>query len=181
MNNKNIKFTKNEYTKYRTQQNKCKFSSPEDEYEWAKKQFKNCSKCDIEFNLTYYIFNTSGSDAFDKNGFRLRRPECKDCTNKHLKSRKIAKQKRKVLNLPNIPSIEETCGICNKKSSTNNSLVFDHDHKTNEFRGYLYNNCNKSLGRFNDNIDGLIKCINYLQITDKCVIIQDKNGKLTKK
>jgi hypothetical protein len=51
-----------------------------------KTKFQICSKCDIEFNLTYYYgFNTSGSDPFDKDGFRLRRPDCIDCTRKHRK------------------------------------------------------------------------------------------------
>jgi len=50
------------------------------------------------------------------------------------------------------------CQICHKKTS----LCVDHDHITGKVRGILCTSCNTGLGRFNDNIDGLQKAIDYL-------------------
>jgi len=41
------------------------------------------------------------------------------------------------------------CTICGEEES----LVVDHDHKTNQIRGMLCNRCNKGLGLFRDNPD----------------------------
>jgi hypothetical protein len=35
------------------------------------------------------------------------------------------------------------------------------------FRGWLCDPCNRSLGVLGDNIEGLVKCINYLNKTEK--------------
>ena len=41
--------------------------------------------------------------------------------------------------------------------------ILDHCHFTNEFRGYICNNCNLALGRFNDDEKLLRKAIDYLK------------------
>jgi hypothetical protein len=41
------------------------------------------------------------------------------------------------------------CTICGEEET----LVVDHDHKTNQIRGMLCNRCNKGLGLFRDNPD----------------------------
>ncbi len=50
------------------------------------------------------------------------------------------------------------CPIC----LVEKKLVFDHDHETKKQRGWLCNNCNRGLGYFKDNSDGLIRAANYL-------------------
>ena len=39
----------------------------------------------------------------------------------------------------------------------------DHNHQTNEFRGLLCKECNRSLGLFGDNIDILTNAVTYLK------------------
>ena len=68
------------------------------------------------------------------------------------------------------------CSICGK---TDRRMVFDHCHEKEVFRGYLCDPCNRSMGVLGDNIEGLLRCVNYLQVTEKKVIVQDKAGKLT--
>lgn len=41
----------------------------------------------------------------------------------------------------------DACEACGAKGKT----VFDHDHRTNEFRGWICQNCNKALGFLRDN------------------------------
>ena len=39
----------------------------------------------------------------------------------------------------------------------------DHDHKTNEFRGWLCDKCNLGIGKLGDSIEGLENAIRYLK------------------
>ena len=53
----------------------------------------------------------------------------------------------------------DCCEICNTKDN----LCYDHCHDTFRFRGVLCKNCNKGLGIFGDNIEGINKALSYLR------------------
>lgn len=53
----------------------------------------------------------------------------------------------------------EQCEVCGAFGR----IVFDHDHKTGEFRGWICNRCNVALGMANDNIEILELLIKYLK------------------
>lgn len=57
------------------------------------------------------------------------------------------------------PPEDGKCEICDQKKR----LVYDHDHSTGKFRGWLCDGCNVSLGRFNDDIALFKRAIEYLQ------------------
>ena len=173
-------FTLKEIQNYERQKDKCFFKSPKEEYQWAKTQTKTCSKCLIEKKLSDFNGNTSGTDAFDKNGYRLHRPECKECSKNISKGKTEAKKKAKKLGISYVAPEGSLCAVCNKPSSIGNCMVFDHCHINNIFRGYCCNSCNRSIGVLGDNIDGLLQAINYLLKTEKCNIIQNDDGKLVK-
>lgn len=52
-----------------------------------------------------------------------------------------------------------TCEICGDSTS----LVYDHNHETNTFRGILCSMCNSALGKFKDSPTVLAKAAKYLQ------------------
>ena len=166
------KFTENEYVLYTKYSHKSKFNSPEEEYEYAIKNEKTCSKCGIMKKLIEYNGNTSGSDPFDKNGYRLRRPECKDCNKKANKGKSDAIKAAKTLGIPYKAPKGSTCALCGNLAKKGDTLVFDHCHKTNTFRGYLHNSCNRALGVLGDDVQGLINAINFLNISEKKKFIQ---------
>ena len=153
------KFTKNEENIYN--EFKSTFKSPLEEYNWAKTQIKTCSKCKKCVPLCLFNGNTSGKHPFDKNGIRLRRPECKDCTKKVAFGKSEAVKVAKKLGMSQTAPKGTACEIC---KSTTRKLVFDHDHKTHRFRGWLCDNCNRSIGMIGE--DNLENCINYLK---KCI------------
>lgn len=174
-NKKIITFTANERELYSKQKDKSKFKTPEEEYKYALQNEKECSKCRSIKDLTEYAGNTSGSDAFDKNGYRLRRPECKDCTKEADKGKKEAMKLAKELGIPYKAPEGTKCALCGKLPKKGDELVFDHCHKKKAFRGYLHNSCNRALGVLGDDVSGIINCINYLNKHEKKNITQNKN------
>ena len=176
-------FTKNERNLYIKQKTKAKFNSPEEEYEYATKNKKECSKCKCVKKLNEYSGNTCGRDAFDKEGYRLRRPECKDCTKQANKGKNEAKKIAKESGISYEAPEFTKCAMCCKLPKKGDELVFDHCHKTKTFRGYLHNSCNRSIGVLGDCIYGAIMFFNYVNIfkikveqdcyTGKLKIIED--------
>lgn len=170
-------FTENERNHYTARfTEKAKFTSPEAEFEWANTQTKCCTKCFNDKPLTLFSGNTSGSDPFDREGYRLRRPECIDCTKKVAEGQNIAKKIAKEQNIPYRAPEGTTCAVCHKLPTVRNGLVFDHCHDTNTFRGYLCNSCNRSIGVLGDTVESLLAAINYLNKDKKLSITQNTNG-----
>jgi Recombination endonuclease VII len=56
------------------------------------------------------------------------------------------------------------CAICGThQNDLNKFLCIDHSHKTNKIRGLLCNNCNRGIGHLKDDINILLKAIDYLK------------------
>jgi hypothetical protein len=171
-------FTQKERDNYVRQKDKAKFKSPEEEYGWSSKEIKRCTVCKEEKPLSSYNGNTSGTDAFDKTGYRLRRPECNECTKEAGKGKAEAKKLAKSMGIPYEAPEGTKCRICEKEATKGNGLVFDHCHEKNIFRGYLCNSCNRSMGVLGDNVEGLLKALNYLLISEPKKIVQSDDGGL---
>ncbi len=169
-------FKAGEYAIYKKQADKAIFKSPEEEYEHASNNHKVCSKCKINKDLNEYGGNTSGTDAFNKEGYRLRRPECKDCNKIVLRGKQEAKEVAKKNNIPYKAPEGTVCALCECPEKPGDGLVFDHCHETNCFRGYLHNSCNRSLGVLGDDIAGMLRAINYLNKTEKKKFTQNEDG-----
>jgi hypothetical protein len=174
LNEDNTPFTNNERELYCRQKDKAKFNTPEEEYKYSVEKEKECSKCKTMKKLTEYAGNTSGCDAFDKEGYRLRRPECKDCNKEANKGKNEAKKLAESLGIPFKAPEGTKCAICNKLPKKGDGLVFDHCHKTNTFRGYLHNSCNRALGVLGDDCLGALRYLNYVNKTEYKKITQDK-------
>lgn len=149
-----------------------KFPTAEAEFAWARTQIKACSKCDTDLPLTCYAGNTSGSDPFDSDGYRRHRPECLSCTKKAGSGKTAAAATAKRLGMPIKPPAGTPCELCGKTDN----IVFDHDHETDTFRGWLCNPCNRSIGVLGDDVAGLIKVLNYVNRAEKRVLKVDSSG-----
>lgn len=172
------KFSLKEYNHYSRYADVTKFKTPEKEWEWALTQTRKCSKCEEEKCLVEYGTNCYGRDQFDKAGYRARRPECKVCYKKVLKSKSAAKKKAKELGIPYKAPPGTLCAICKKHGKKGNELVFDHCHEKDIFRGYIHNSCNRSVGSLGDDVEGLLRALNYLLETEPRKIKQGKDGML---
>jgi hypothetical protein len=167
--NRDLEYTITENEKAKYTNPKAHFKSAEEERDWARTQPTKCRKCDKLFPLTYFNVNTSGADPFDQDGYRLRRRECRNCTKMAARGKGEAEKIAKQLGIPFKAPAGTKCELCN----TTDKIVFDHDHTTKKFRGRLCNTCNRSMGCLGDNVEGLLKVLNYLNKSEKKKIVTD--------
>jgi hypothetical protein len=119
---------------------------------------KVCNHCKIEKELEAFY---PRKDTTDKRDGR-----CKVCTSE---ASKIVYQHRKKYG----HTMPEFCECCGKPPSTSGKgpgikrLCVDHDHETGEFRGWLCFDCNQSIGKLGDNLEGLLKAVAYLKKAEK--------------
>lgn len=113
-----------------------------------------CSKCSSEHPLTEEFF--SRNQSTNTGGNKYFRPECKKCTKKASQGKG---QAYKLAGKPSRPELGTPCYNCER---TDKKLVFDHDHETLEQRGWLCDNCNRSIGMLGDDVDGMLKCVIYI-------------------
>ena len=139
---KKINITENERKHYKRYSDSCSFKTAEEEYEWADSQNKICNKCHNSLPLTCFGFSTSGSFPLNRFGVRYRRGECLECKTKLLKGKSLAKSRAIKNGISITPSKSDKCVLCDSK----NNLVFDHDHHSEKFRGWLCDPCNRALG-----------------------------------
>lgn len=127
---------------------------------------KICTKCGL--NKSSLEFSPRGKGA---------RKECRQCVTDRTTAWKKAnpiKNKRSIKNsqlkkkygisLEDYESMYDLqagkCAICCKHKSI---LCVDHDHKTGKIRGLLCISCNIILARFGDDVDGVMRFIEYLE------------------
>ena len=112
---------------------------------------KVCRKCGIEKPI----------DRFSRRGEgvvkRRINIDCKECISKESK---IVRELRKTA--PPVPKVCDCCGKEPDPNSFRNKLQLDHNHFTGEFRGWICDNCNVSLSRAGDTIEGVNNLHRYL-------------------
>ena len=110
---------------------------------------KPCKRCGETKSVLDFYFVTS---KVGKNVYRSN--TCKPCHTKDVYSHKI----KRLWGL-SIKDKSPTCQICGIETFTH----IDHDHVTNQVRGFLCNDCNLLLGRAKDSVEILEKAIAYLE------------------
>ena len=116
---------------------------------------RKCSKCGEILPLTEEYFGRNQST--NTGGDKYFRPECKKCTKEAGQGKNKA---YKLAGKPKRPPLGTPCYNCGR---TDRKLVFDHDHETLEFRGWICDNCNRSIGMLGDTIESLERAIKYLK------------------
>jgi hypothetical protein len=115
---------------------------------------KVCRKCGIEKPIDCFSRRGEGTVK------RRINIDCKECISKESK---IVRKLRK-----SAPPVPKVCRCCRKAPDPNsfrNKLQLDHDHTTGKFRGWICDNCNVSLSRAGDTIEGVKNLLTYLEET----------------
>lgn len=117
---------------------------------------KCCSKCGTFLPLSAYSAASGGNYL---------RSECKKCR------QKMDRVRQKLRKEFPPPANDHCCPICRRNAEQTEGhggkqhktpWVLDHDHFTDEARGWLCHTCNRGLGAFNDDVDILGRAILYL-------------------
>tara|TARA_R100000781_G_scaffold1447_2_gene2390 strand:- start:1239 stop:1580 length:342 start_codon:yes stop_codon:yes gene_type:complete len=106
---------------------------------------KSCCACKEDKPLEEFHKDSREPDG--------RRPDCADCRNKN---KKIIRDLRKIVGEP-----PQNCQCCGRPAK-NHKLSLDHDHETGEFRGWLCQPCNRSLGIIGDDLESVMRFVTYL-------------------
>ena len=109
----------------------------------GRKSTKRCQIC-----KEYLPLNSFGKARNRSDGLF---PECRSCANKTARVRAAIKK--------TAPPKPDVCDCC--KNPVEN-WVMDHNHDTEKFRGWLCRNCNMAIGKLGDNLEGVMKAVNYL-------------------
>jgi hypothetical protein len=107
---------------------------------------KHCDSCDQTLPITEFRARGEGE------GVKKRRyTTCKECERKyHSSLRRLHKS------APPKPNNCESCGERTDK------LHLEHCHKTNAIRGWVCEDCNTSIGRAGDDLNGVLNILNYM-------------------
>jgi hypothetical protein len=100
---------------------------------------------------------TKDISQFGRNG-TWHRPDCLSCNAKMQRDYLKIRKKHKT------PPLGTPCECCGK---TSEKLHWDHCHDSSEHRGWLCNNCNTGIGKLGDNIEGVLKAVDYLAKVNK--------------
>ncbi len=125
------------------------------------KSTKKCRICFKDRELTSQFHKCSSEKIIKGKIYPVvYRSECKTCRRKGGKAHSSAARKlMKSLKMKR-PPIGTPCNSCNKNTE---KLIFDHDHDTNKFRGWLCYQCNTAIGNLGDSIEGLKRALRYLE------------------
>lgn len=125
-------------------------------FEGLEVETKLCSMCNR--TLPTHSFAKEGSKGY-------LRYECRECAKKH--SKLVAKIKKSAP----IVSKDHVCPICNRNAeqlptygkNKKSVWVADHDHVTEQFRGWLCHKCNLGLGNLGDDPERCKRAMEYLK------------------
>ena len=129
---------------------------------------KVCTYC--KKKLPVKAFPLWSTTAF---GGQMRRSACKECQSKHAKI-----IERLYKSAPPRPQNCQCCGIKvenitkKKKYSNSGVLQLDHEHATEEFRGWVCYACNQGIGKLGDTLKGVIKAVLYLSKNNVDLILK---------
>lgn len=114
-----------------------------------------CKECCNEKNKVYYEKNREKilekSRQYGKTEHR--RKYCRDLAKIRLKEKRDRESNRPRASI---------CECCYELPDTQ-GIVWDHNHKTGIFRGWLCNRCNRVLGMCKDSVDTFKNMIKYLE------------------
>ena len=110
--------------------------------------YRTCKRCHASKPLDSFPINNTLPSGI------LRKHTCNTC-------RSHQNKVRARLHRENPKPVSVTCPICENTVKP----VLDHDHDHDTFRGWLCNDCNNALGKFNDNTETLNRAITYLKET----------------
>ena len=147
-----------------TEQLDFEFFEVESKQEQAEQATRVCTSCGVRHPLTEEFWHLRSNGTDHKVYLRT----CAACRRKAI-NHLYNLRKDNVL-----PEDKEHCDCCGKhytewfedhhvRGRRNRGFHLDHNHITNEFRGWLCPNCNKGIGMLGDDLRGVLMAVEYLK------------------
>ena len=115
---------------------------------------KKCTKCHQEKPIECFRTRGEGS-SYGKLCYQ----HCKQCERM---IDKVTREAKKRCTVPKSTHCDMCGRIENIAEQKNSRIVFDHDHKTGKFRGWICDSCNRGLSNLGDDIEGVERARRYL-------------------
>ena len=109
-----------------------------------------CKNCGETKALSCFERHSGYANGYDN--------RCRSC---HTNAVRVVRD-LKAKHLADKPSLCQCCGLERVKGRYH-SLVLDHCHDTNAFRGWICDKCNVGIGKLGDNLDGVLNAVAYLE------------------
>lgn len=126
---------------------------------------KYCCNCSAELPTHVGVGRGNGARRCRDGKYR-----CPGCMPEYVERRKQAydtnhhlKNSYGITTQTYLALVEQQKGRCKICGKVPLKLVVDHDHITGKVRSLLCYNCNTGLGQFEDNLDMLLKAVEYLK------------------
>lgn len=142
----------------------CKPCGTDIQRDWARRNQEKCKeKC-----RRWRAENPERSKASSLDYYYRNREKFRQYERKNAVRRQLGRRKRKfgidpIEFLALVARQDHRCAICGKRPRC---LCVDHCHKTGRIRGLLCGPCNKALGAFGDNLNGLMRAVEYLRLAE---------------
>lgn len=130
----------------------------------GRKTIKKCKHCNNDFEVLM-IKVRAGKGLFcsqkcHQEYRKLHKQDEKQLAIFHQKKHKYGLEKNEYLRL--FQKQNNACAICGTSFNDVRACV-DHSHEDGKVRGLLCDNCNRGLGAFKDNIQLLLKAMDYIE------------------
>ena len=110
---------------------------------------RQCTHCKKHLPLSSYYKRT------DTKGLKAKCKQC-ECLYSRARNYKITIAEAEALIITN------KCDCCGKLLDDKRHTYIDHCHNTSEIRGVLCMSCNSGIGFLGDNLEGVLRAVNYL-------------------
>lgn len=122
-----------------------------------------CKDCSSEYGKRWYRRQLETQENFLEDRATKRRTyyeENKEQFRRHLLKQRYGMTLEEYWRLDELQNHE--CALCGKEE-LEKDLCVDHCHETGKIRGLLCGKCNRGIGMFGDNLEGVEKVVKYLK------------------
>lgn len=124
----------------------------------------HCKECRNRHGKKWRAKNLKRESERGKKWYSRNKARCKEYARSHKLKTKYGLTVKEYDRI--LKSQEGVCACCQKEPPADRNLYVDHNHITGKVRGLLCLQCNVGIGSLGDDLDGVLRAVNYLLKSD---------------